>query len=369
MNSVEYKKYIWQHQDWPNWTFEYPAFSGLLSNVHRERGRLMGAMQNLGFKLAEEATLEVLTSDVVKSSEIEGEKLDSNAVRSSLAKRLGLDTGGMMPDTRSVDGIVEVVLDATRNHVEALTEERLFGWHAALFPTGYSGMHKIIVGGYRDDATGPMQVVSGGMGHEKVHYQAPPADRLPREMAQFLDWFNQAMALDPVVKAGLAHLWFVTLHPFEDGNGRIGRAICDMALARADESPRRFYSLSSQIQRERKDYYLCLERAQKATLEVSDWLDWFLGCLLRAIDGANDQLKQVVVKANFWTTWSGVAMNNRQIRMLNLLLDGFDGNLNNRKWAQIAGCSPDTALRDINELVEKGVLKRFGGGRSTHYSL
>lgn len=370
MNSGEYLKYIWQRPEWPQWRFDAARLSELLARVTLERGRLLGGMQALGFGLAEEATLRVLTEDVIKSSEIEGEKLDQESVRSSLARRLGLDIGALAPVDRHVEGVVEMVLDATQRYEQPLAEARLFGWHAALFPTGYSGMVRITVGAYRTDAAGPMQVISGGVGREKVHFEAPPAERLAAEMAHFLDWFNRVQGLDPTIKAGLAHLWFVTLHPFEDGNGRIARAVCDMALARADGSTQRFYSLSGQIQRERKDYYHALESTQKGTLDVTDWLEWFLACLLRAILGAGEQANGVLRKAKFWTHWSGAAMNERQLRMLNLLLDGFEGKLTNKKWVAINHCSADTALRDIKELIERGVLVSAGaGGRSTHYVL
>lgn len=370
MNSDDYTKYIWQRSEWPAWHFDSKRLSELLARVTLERGRLLGGVQALGFKLAEEATLRVLTEDVIKSSEIEGDKLNPESVRSSLARRLGLDIGALAPADRNVDGVVEMVLDATQRYDQPLTEQRLSSWHAALFPTGYSGMTKIAVGNYRTDVDGPMQVVSGGTGREKVHFEAPPADKLVQEMGCFLDWFNHTQGVDPTIKAGLAHLWFVTLHPFEDGNGRIGRAVCDMALARADGSPQRFYSLSAQIQRERKDYYDSLEFAQKGTQDVTEWLEWFLGCLLRAIQDTREQSKQVIFKANFWRSWSGVPMNVRQIKMLNKLLDGFEGNLTNKKWVAMNKCSPDTALRDIKELVDQGVLVNAGaGGRSTHYVL
>lgn len=307
---------------------------------------------------------------MVKSSAIEGEQLNPDAVRSSLARRLGLNIGTLAPADRNVDGVVEMVLDATRHYDQALTAERLFGWHAALFPTGYSGLSKITVGAYRTDAEGPMQVVSGGAGKEKVHFEAPPAKQLKQEMEIFLGWSQHASGLDPIIKAGLAHLWFVTLHPFEDGNGRIGRAVCDMLLARADETPQRFYSLSVQIQRERKDYYDTLEHTQKAILDVSAWLEWFLGCLLRAIQGAGRQLQSVTFKATFWNHWSSVPMNELQVTMLNKLLDGFEGNLTNKKWATLNHFSSDTALRDIKELVGLGVLDQAdAGGRSTYYVL
>jgi Fic family protein len=370
MKSGEYYKYIWQHPDWTAWQFNASHLSALLSTVTLERGKLLGRMQSLGFKLAEEATLRVLTDDVIKSSEIEGEKLNPESVRSSLARRLGMDIGTLAPSDRHVDGVVEMVLDATQRYEQPLTEERLFGWQAALFPTGYSGLSKIAVGKYRTDSDGPMQVVSGGIGRERLHFEAPPAEKLQREMALFIDWFNQVQGLDPTIKAGLAHLWFVTVHPFEDGNGRIGRAVSDMALARADGSGQRFYSLSTQIQYERKDYYDALEFAQKGTPQVTQWLEWFLSCLLRTIRGAGEQLKETMFKANFWNHWSGVLMNERQVKMLNRLLDGFEGNLTNKKWATMNHCSPDTALRDIKELMERGVLVNAGaGGRSTYYVL
>lgn len=370
MKSVEYIRYIWQRSEWPTWQFDAARLAELLSKVTLERGRLLGNMQALGFKLAEEAMLRALTDDVIKSSEIEGEKLPSESVRSSLARRLGMDIGALAPVDRHVDGVVEMVLDATQRYERPLTEQRLFAWHAALFPTGYSGMIKTAAGAYRTDVDGPMQVVSGGVGREKVHFEALPAQRLVQEMARFLDWFNHAQGIDPTIKAGLAHLWFVTIHPFEDGNGRIGRAVCDMALARADGSPQRFYSLSTQIQHERKDYYDALEYTQKGTQDVTGWLEWFLECLLRSIQKAGEQTKAVMNKANFWSRWSGASMNERQVKMLNKLLDGFEGNLTNKKWVAINKCSPDTALRDIKQLIDRGVLLSAGaGGRSTHYVL
>ncbi len=370
MNSGNYLKYIWQQKEWPHWTFNLNKLSLLLSQVNLERGRLLGSMQALGFKLAEEASLEVLTSEVVKSSEIEGEQLNPEAVRSSIARRLGIDAGGLVPSDKHVDGVVEMVLDATRNHDKPLTEDRLFGWHAALFPTGHSGMYKLTVAAYRNDADGPMQVVSGGIGHEKVHYEAPSATSLNVEMVHFLHWFNHESGLDPVIKAGLAHLWFVTLHPLEDGNGRIGRAVCDMALARADGSTQRFYSLSAQMQHERNDYYNSLEHAQKGMLDVTEWLEWFLGCLLRAVQGANDELKGVVYLATITHRAPGGKLNERQVKILNMMIHGFNGNLTTGKWAKLAHCSTDTALRDVNELVELGVLLKAGESkRSAHYVL
>ena len=370
MNSGNYIKYIWQQTEWPQWSFNSAALSQLLSQVNLERGRLLGSMQALGFKLAEEASLKVLTSEVVKSSEIEGERLNPEAVRSSIARRLGIEVGGLVVSDKPIDGVVEMVLDATRNCSAALTQTRLFGWHAALFSTGHSGMFKLTVAAYRDDATGTMQVVSGGIGHEKVHYEAPAAVVLPTEMTNFLHWFNDELGLDPVIKAGLAHLWFVTLHPFDDGNGRIGRAICDMALARADASPQRFYSLSAQMQREREDYYNHLEQTQKGTLDVTAWLAWFLACLLRAVQSANEELKGAVYLANLSHRLPSGKLNARQMKMLNMMMHGFNGNITTGKWAKIAQCSTDTALRDVTELVELGVLLKAGESkRAVHYVL
>jgi Fic family protein len=327
-------------------------------------------MHDLGLELRDQASLRVLTEDVLRTSEIEGETLNPATVRSSIARRLGVDIGALAPADRQVDGVVDMVLDATRRHHEPLTAERLFGWHAALFPSGYSGLTKLRVGQWRDDAQGPMQVVSGPIHRQKVHYEAPPAHLLEAETEVFLDWFNVDQHDDPVVKAGLAHLWLVTIHPFDDGNGRIARAVGDMALARAEQSAQRYYSLSAQIQRERNDYYDRLEATQKGGLDVTVWLEWFLACLLRAVQGADDTLASVLAKARFWQLWSGTPMNDRQIKLLNKLLDGFDGKLTSSKWAAIAKCSQDTALRDISELLERGVLnKSAASGRSTSYEL
>lgn len=370
MNYGDFSKYIWQHSEWPNWTFDLVALAPLLSKVNLERGRLLGAIQALGFKSAEEASLRVLTNEVVKSSEIEGEKLNADAVRSSIARRLGLSIGGLVPSDQHVDGVVEMLIDATRNHIKPLTEERLFDWHAALFPTGRSGMHKITVAAYRNDEDGPMQVVSGGIGREKVHYEAPPAHVIPSEMQIFLDWSNHTQALDPLLKAGLSHLWFVTLHPFDDGNGRIGRAVGDMALSRADQSSQRFYSLSGQLHREREAYYDHLEQAQKGTLDVTAWLNWFLECLLRAVLHAHDELKGALHLANISQRAPHGAFNQRQMMMLYKLTHEFEGKLTSGKWAKLTKCSTDTALRDMNELVEMRVLIKVGDSkRATHYVL
>ncbi len=360
--------YLWQLDEWPHWAQEGAALEPLLAQVHRAQGHLLGSMESLGLGLRQQASLQVLTEDILKTSAIEGDALNADAVRSSLARRLGVDIGALPPADRQVEGIVQMTLDATQRYEELLTAERLHGWHAALFPTGYSGLSSIRVGQWRDDASGPMQVVSGPIGRQVVHYEAPPAHLLEAEMQDFLDWFN-VIQIDPLIKAGLAHLWLVTIHPYEDGNGRIARAVGDMALARAERSPMRFYSLSSQMQRERADYYRQLERAQKGTLDATAWLQWFLGCLLRAIEGSEQTLATVLAKARFWQRWAGTPLNARQIKLLNRLLEGFEGKLTSSKWAAIAKCSPDTALRDINELLALGMLgKAGGGGRSTAYT-
>jgi Fic family protein len=356
---------------WPHFQWDLVALMPLLAAVRHQQGRLIGRMAGLGFSLRDEAVLQTLTQDVLKSSEIEGEILDHAQVRSSLAQRLGLDIGALTPADRHVDGIVAMMLDATTAYTTPLTTERLFGWHAAMFPTGYSGLHKIVVGGWRTDAHGPMQVVSGPIGREKVHYQAPAAARISAEMNTFIDWFNDTdHTIDPLLKAGLGHLWFVTVHPFEDGNGRIARALADMALARSEQSSQRFYSLSAQIRQERNDYYAMLERTQKGNLEVTPWLTWFLACLSRAIDQAEITLQHVLLKAEFWGQLTQVSLNERQRRMINALIDGFEGKLTTAKWAKITKCSQDTAYRDILDLLDKGILqKNPGEGRSTSYSL
>jgi len=369
MNSG-FKKYIWEDPQWPHWEYELKQLTGLLTQVYQAQGRLLGRMHHVGIGLRDQESLRVLTEDVLKTSEIEGEKLDPGSVRSSIARRLGIDIGALAPADRHIDGVVDMVLDATQNHQKNLTQERLFAWHAALFPTGHSGLSKILVGTWRDDAQGPMQVVSGPVSRQKVHFEAPPAAFLEPEMLQFLLWFNVDQQDDPIIKAGLAHLWFVTLHPFDDGNGRIARAIGDMALARSDGSSQRFYSLSAQIGRDRKNYYELLEKTQKGTPDVTQWLSWFLSSLLSAIQVAEAALSTILVKTNFWQRWSGTPMNERQIKLLNKLLDGFDGKLTSSKWAIIAKCSPDTALRDITDLLERGALvKSDSGGRSTSYEL
>jgi Fic family protein len=361
--------YIHEIEAWPTFRWNADQLADPLAATGRRQGLLIGHMAALGFELRAEAVLATLTEDVLKSSDIEGEVLDKAQVRSSIARRLGMDIGALTPADRHVEGVVEMMLDATQNYDTPLSAERLFAWHASLFPTGRSGMTRIIVGGWRDESAGPMQVVSGPHGREKVHYEAPEAHRLDAEMRRFLEWFESDLPIDPVLKAGLAHLWFVTIHPFEDGNGRIARAIADMALARSEKSPQRFYSMSAQIRQERKAYYAMLEQTQKGDLDVTPWLAWFLACLGRAFDGAETILSSVLAKARFWDAHAAASFNERQRKMLNLLLEGFEGKLTNAKWAAITKSSSDTALRDITQLVEWGILVRnAGGGRSTSYS-
>lgn len=362
--------YIHERADWPNFQWQDDILATTLAHVRHRQGRLIGRMEALGFPLRSEAMLHILTEDVIKSSDIEGERLDKDQVRSSIARRLGMDVAGLVPAERNVEGIVEMMLDATQNYASPLTDDRLFGWHASLFPTGRSGMTKIIVGDWRDDASGPMQVVSGPIGRERVHYEAPAAARIPDEMRAFLEWLESEKPIDPVLAAGIAHLWFVTIHPFEDGNGRIARAIADLALARSENSAQRFYSMSSQIRTERNRYYDMLEQTQKGTSDITAWLQWFLQCLDRAFDRAEETLASVLAKADFWDAIKGHALNERQRLVINRLLDGFEGKLTSSKWAKLAKCSQDTASRDIDDLIRKGILvKGAAGGRSTSYDL
>jgi len=363
-------RYIHELPDWPRFRWSRDALLQRLAAVRHRQGRLTGRMESLGFSSRAEAVLNTLTQDVLKSSEIEGEVLDRDQVRSSIARHLGIDIGALARADRNVDGVVEMILDATQNYAQPLTRERLFSWHALLFPANERRIGKITVGAWRDDAKGPMQVVSGPIGRERVHFEAPPAERIEHEMALFLDWFNGDDTTDPVLKSGIAHLWFVTIHPFEDGNGRIARAIADLMLARSEQSSQRFYSMSLQIRQERTVYYRGLEETQKGTLEITPWLEWFLDCLGRAIDAAGETLAAVIRKARFWETHACQPLNDRQRLLLNGLLDGFEGKLTTSKWAKLANCSQDTALRDILSLVECGVLvKDAAGGRSTSYSL
>ena len=362
--------YIYEQPDWPQFKWDSERFFTLLTEVRNLQGQVVGKMGALGFDLKNHANLEILTQDVLKSTEIEGELLNPDQVRSSVARRLGLDISGLVHSDRNIDGVVEMMLDATENFDKPLNKERLFAWHNALFSTGQSGMYKILTGQWRDDSKGPMQVVSGPMGKEKIHYQAPPASSLDTEMEKFIKWINRKQDMDLVIKAALSHLWFVTLHPFEDGNGRIARAITDMILAQSDNQSYRFYSMSSQIRNERNKYYDVLEGTQKEDLNITDWLVWFLNCLLHALKSSETILEKVILKHTFWMNNSSVIKNERQRKLLNRLLDGFNGKLTTSKWAKIGKCSQDTATRDIQDLIEKGILYKLpGGGRSTGYDL
>lgn len=360
-------RYIYQLEEWPNLTWNLSELAPILASVRHRQGLLLGQMKAQGVVLREEARLINLTSEIVQSSAIEGEELEAGQVRSSIARHLGMDIGGATPTSRHIDGIVEMMLDATIHFADLLTAERLFGWHAALFPTGRSGMQNITVGGWR---TGPMQIVSGGMGYEKIHYEAPDADQVPEEMNRFIDWFNSAPEPDPILKAALAHFWFVTIHPFDDGNGRVGRAISELALARADGMPERFYSMSTQIEAERNDYYKTLESCQKGTSDITRWMKWFVECLGRTLERAESTVHLVLKKSWIWGVANAGRVNERQHKVIARLLDDFKGPLNSSKYAKIARCSTDTALRDIYGLIELGLLKQNpGGGRSTSYRL
>ncbi len=360
-------KYIYEYKNWTNFTWQETTINAIFGEVRNLQGKIIGQMNTLGFATKEEAALTTLTLDVIKTSEIEGEKLDYAQVRSSLARRLGINVAGLVPANRNVEGIVEMMLDATQNYLKALTEERLFGWHSALFPTGYSGMRKIEVGSYR---SGEMQIVSGAMGKEKVHYKAVPAQRVKNEMDKFLNWFNEDSNIDPVMKAAIAHFWFIIIHPFDDGNGRIARAISDLMLARADGSSERYYSMSSQILVERKQYYEILQKIQHSNGDIIDWLDWFLHCLKKALLSTENTIQKIFRKTEFWKIHENIELNERQRFMLNKLFDGIEGKLKSSKWAKIAKCSPDTALRDIKDLIERGILRQEQqGGRSTNYEL
>ena len=362
--------YIHQNKDWPNFNWDNDTLLPYVSTVRDLQGRLIGRMESLGFELREEAVLETLTNDVVKSSAIEGEFLNPHEVRSSIARRLGLDISGLPEASRDVEGVVEMMLDATQKYEAPLTKDRLCGWHAALFPTGRSGMHKITVGYWRNDAQGPVQIVSGPMGREKVHYTAPEAERLESEMNRFIQWFNTDNSMEPVIKSAIAHLWFVSIHPFDDGNGRIARAIADCQLARADRTKQRFYSMSAQIMKSKKEYYNILESTQKGSLNVSQWLVWYLERLTEALEATDVTLSKVLVKARFWEIHKTTQLNKRQIKMINILLGDFIGKLHSSKWAKMTKVHRDTARRDIQDLVEKGILSNSGeGGRSTNYIL
>jgi Fic family protein len=362
------RRYIHLLKQWPNFSWEHEPLMTPLARLRHRQGKLLGQMGALGLHQQAEASVNTITWDVVKSSEIEGELLPTDQVRSSVARKLGIAMGGLVASNRVVDGVVEMMLDATQHYKKKLTQQRLFRWHELLFPG--SQKREIIVGKWRNDSTGPMQVVSGAMGRERVHFEAPAASRMNEEMENFIAWFNMESELDPIIKAAVAHLYFVTIHPFEDGNGRIARAIADMQLARADETAQRFYSMSSQIRKERNTYYDILEKTQGGTLDITEWLLWFIACLDRALDATQDTLQEVLQKTHFWEKHKRSSFNERQLKMLNKLMEGFEGKLTSTKWAKMTKCSPDTALRDIQDMIDKGVLiKDVGGGRSTSYSV
>ena len=364
------RRYIYQLTNWPDFTWNQEDIISLLGRARYTQGVLLGKMEGLGILLQKEAMLETLTLDVLKSSEIEGALLHPDQVRSSIARHLGMDISGLVPSDRFVDGVVEMMVDAIMQYDKPLSAERLFSWHSALFPTGRSGKYKIVAGDWRKDETGPMLVVSGALGKEKIHFQAPDAALLDKEMNAFLDWFNTENQVDPVIKAGIAHLWFVVIHPFEDGNGRIARAIADMQLTRADGNKRRFYSMSAQIRIERNAYYNILEKTQNGNLDITGWLQWFLNCLMNALRATDKTLARVLLKAKFWEKHAAISLNKRQIIMINKLLDEFEGKLTSSKWAKISKCSSDTALRDINDLIAKEILQKLkSGGRSAAYEL
>ncbi len=364
------KVYIHQQNEWPTFSWDNEQILLSLGTVRNMQGKIMGRMESLGFDLRKEAELDTLTQDVLKSTEIEGELLNPDQVRSSIARRLGLEISGSVESDRNVDGMVDMMMDAMQHFDKPLTSDRLFNWHSALFPVGRSGMYKITVADWRNDSTGPMQVVSGAMGKEKVHYQAPDSSLIKSEMVRFIDWFNNENNIDLVLKASIAHLWFVTIHPFDDGNGRITRTLTDMLLARSDGNSQRFYSMSAQIRKERKQYYEILESTQKGNLDITNWLLWFLNCLMNALLSTESILSKVLFKAEFWNKYSKIILNERQRLLLNKLIDGLDGKLTSSKWAKIAKCSSDTALRDIQDLIDKDILrKEDAGGRSTNYEL
>lgn len=362
--------YLYDQHDWPKFRWDANALLPLLAKVRHKQGMLTGKMSGLGFQLQNEAYLESLSQDVIKSSEIEGKFLDVDQVRSSIARKLGIDIGGLVDSDRDVDGVVEMMMDATQNWEKPLKTETLFSWHAALFPTGRSGMYKILVGNWRDDSTGPMQVISGPLGKERVHYEAPNAHRVAAEMKIFLEWINQANNQDSIINAAIAHLWFITIHPFEDGNGRIARAITDRMLCRSENRSQRFYSLSQQIKEDKKGYYAILEKSQKANLDITAWLLWFIESLDKALDASNETVDRIMRKHQFWFEHKSVSFNERQIKVLEMLFSNFYGKLTTSKWAKINKCSNDTALRDIQDLIKKNVLRKSeAGGRSVSYSL
>lgn len=359
--------YIYDNESWPELYYSTNAIINPLARVRHLQGKLLGEMKTLGFHLREDATLSTLTLDILKSSEIEGEKLDKEQVRSSIARRLGMEIPGLVNSSHNVEGIVEMMLDATQNYTSPLSEERIFGWHAALFPTGWSGMYRIEVGKYR---TGAMQVVSGAMGKEKIHFEAPEAQRVPQEMRDFIDWINNDDTTDPVIKAAIAHFRFITIHPFDDGNGRIARGLTDMLLARSDNTSQRFYSMSNQILAQKNEYYDILERLQRGSGDLTEWLLWFLACLEQSILSTEKVLESTMAKARFWDAHSKTVLNDRQRKMLNKVMDGFDGKLTTSKWAKICKCSVDTAQLDVKDLISKGVLRKTDeGGKNTNYKI
>lgn len=360
-------KYIYQYRNWPDFTWDEKEVQIIMGKVRHLQGKIFGQVSAFGFSIKEETMFKALTLDVLKSSEIEGELLNYEQVRSSIARKLGLEYAGMVYSNRDVDGVVEMMLDATQNYDKPLDEERLFAWHAALFPTGRSGMYRIDVAGYRKNE---MQIVSGAMGKEKIHYQAPPPKQIKYEMDRFLKWFNECEKIDLVIKSAIAHFWFTIIHPFDDGNGRIARAISDLLLARSENSSDRFYSLSNQMLIERKKYYSTLQKIQHSKGEITEWIIWYLNCLYNALKNTEETIKKVLYKADFWDKHKKTELNSRQRLMLNKLLDGFEGKLKTSKWAKITKCSQDTALRDIKDLIEKGILRQEKpGGRSTNYEL
>ena len=361
------RKYIYQYDTWPKFTWNDKKVNLILGKVRHLQGKILGQMESIGFSIKEETVLSSLTLDVLKSSEIEGEILNYEQVRSSIAKRLGIKNAAIVHVDRNVEGVVEMMLNAIQEYNSLLNEERLFGWHAALFPNGWSGMYKIETGSYR---SGEMQVVSGPLGKEKIHFQAPSPDIVKKEMDIFLDWINNEIEIDGVLKAAIAHFWFIIIHPFDDGNGRIARALTDMLLARAEETSQRYYSFSNQILTEKKRYYQILQKTQYNFEDITEWLDWFLNCLYRSLQSTEETLRKILVKSEFWEKHTETSLNARQRLMLNKLLDGFDGKLKTSKWAKITKSSSDTALRDIKDLIKKGILKQEeSGGRSTNYEL
>ena len=361
--------YIWQHPTWPKFTWNAADLLSLLSEVRNHEGRIQGMMNGLGFDVQNRTSLDVMTEDVLRSCEIEGIMLNSDKVRSSIAKHLGIETMGLPYPDHYTEGVVQVMLDAVRNNGKPLSHERLFNWHSAIFPTGRSGIYPITVGAYRT-GNEPMLIVSGAMGKEKIHYEAPPSDAVPAMMDEFIDWFNTETDIDPVLKAAVAHLWFVAIHPFDDGNGRLTRTITDMLLAKAEGFPLRFYSISAEILREKKSYYEILEKTTTGSTDITAWLEWFLQTMKQAILHAEKTIKRVVQKTSFWQRHREVSMNKRQVKMINLLWDGFDGKLTSSKWAKITKSSQATALRDITDLIAKGILiTATDGGRSTNYLL